>query len=68
MSIKDLKQRRKELYWETQRLQASYLSIDKTDKKSKETSFKLKNKENEVYKKQMFYSNLIKEMEKNKNE
>lgn len=59
-----LRRKRKELFKETKFLQGTYLSLDTTKKKQKEISFKLKQKENETFKKQMFYSKLLKEMEK----
>lgn len=68
MTIKELRQRRKELYNETQLLQKSYLSLDTRKKKEKEKSIKLKQRENEVYAQQMFYSKLLKEMEKKEND
>lgn len=63
-TIKELKKKRKDLYKETKILQEGYLSLDTTKAKQKELSFKLKQRENEAYEKQMFYSKLIKEMEK----
>lgn len=63
-TIRELKKIRKDLYKETKILQEGYLSLDTSKKKEKELSFKLKQRENEAYNKQMFYSKLIKEMEK----
>lgn len=68
MNIKIVRQRRKDLYKESQLLQNSYLSLDTRHKKEKEKSFKLKQRENEVYAQQMFYSKLLKEMERKEND
>lgn len=64
MVTPEIRKRERDLYGEVKKMQAVYLQMDSKTKKEKETSFRLKNEENELFRKQQFYKKLIREMER----
>lgn len=64
MITPEIRKRERDLYGEVKRMQEVYLQMDSNTKKEKEISLRIKNEENELFKKQQFYKKLIREMEK----